>query len=265
MLGPGGQRKGKDKMNLQQLLEAMNAAKAELDKKSEDESLKGKYEAAKKAYEDAKAAEDANQGGDGNEEDPDESKLDPKTKAYIAKLRAENAKHRTKAKDLGSKLEATEAQKKAILKAAGIEDESEDPAEKLKSAQANNDALTFRTAILEMAVENGIGKEDVDYFQFLVQQKAATLKDDEELSDEQMAGIVADVKKRSGGGKANTSVGSGKGGSGSGNPPPEGGQGGVTLDQFVKMSFGEKTKLYGQNPDLYNKLLKEARESNRLV
>lgn len=239
----------------------MNAAKAASDAKPEDAALKTAYEEAKAAYEAKKAEEE---GGD-DEGEPDESKLDEKTKAYIAKLRGENAKHRTKNKELNSKLTTTEAQKKAILKAAGIEDESENPEEKLKVTTSKNQELEFRSAILEQALENGIPKEDVKYFSFLVSEAAADLKDGEELSDEKMAEIVSDVKKRSGGGKGNTSVGNGKGGKGSGNPNPEGGNGGVTLDQFVKMNFAEKTKLYGQNPDLYNQLMSEARKQNRLV
>jgi hypothetical protein len=251
-------------MTLQQLLDAMNAAKAALDASPEDASLKGKYEAAKKAYDDAKAAADA----DGEDEtvDPDESKLDDKTKAYIAKLRGEAAKHRTKAKELTSKLTQTEAQKKAILKAAGIEEESEKPEEQLKTVTQQANELQFRTAILEMAMDNGIAKEDVKFFQFLVQEASSELKDDEELSDEKMAAIVADVKKRGGKGSANTGLNGNKDGKGgSGNPPPAGEQGDVSLDQFCKMSLMEKTALYGKNQDLYNKLMNQARQQNRLV
>lgn len=239
----------------------MNAAKAELDKAPDDAGLKTKFEEAKTAYE-AKKAEKEDEDGE-----VDESKWDEKTKAYIAKLRGESAKHRTKAKELGSKLTQTEAQKKAILKAAGIEDESESPEVKLQAATSEKHALTFRNATLELALENGIAKDDVEYFQFLIEKRAAGLKDDEELSDEQMAGIIADVKKRGGKGAGNTSVGQGKGASGGtgGSPNPEGTNTAVTLDQFCKMNMSEKTKLYGQNADLYNQLMSQAREAKRLV
>ena len=248
-------------MDLQKLLDAMNVAKAALDKSPEDKALKDAYEAAKKAYDEAKAAADA--GGDPE----DESSWDDKTKAYIAKLRGESAKHRTKAKELASKLETTEAQKKAILKAAGIESEDDKPEEKLKKAVNDNHALSYRTAILEAAMEHGIAKTDVEYFSYLVEKRTAELKDDEELSDEAMGELVTEVKKRTGGGKANTSTGGGKGegGKGSGNPPPEGGSGAVTLDQFCKMTFAEKSKLYGDNSALYNQLVNEAKAQNRLI
>lgn len=244
-------------MKLQKLLEAMTAAKAALDAKPEDAALKTAHDEAKKAYDDAKAAADA-----GDEEEPDESKLDDKTKAHLKKLRDENAKHRLKNKDLTSQLGVSEAQKKAILKAAGIESEEEKPEEKLKASQTKNQELEFRSAILEMALENGIPKEDVKFFTFLVQEATATLKDNEELSDEKMAEIVADVQKR-GGGKASTSVGGGKGDKGS--KTPEGGKGGITLDMFCKMTFSEKAKLYGENPDLYTQLKDEAKAKNRLI
>lgn len=243
-------------MTLKQLLDAMNEAKAKAEAAPEDAALKTAYEAAKAAH-DAKAAEEAD---DRTEED--ESKWDEATKAYIARLRGENANHRTKNKDLKSKLSESEAKKKAILKAAGIEDDSENPEEKLKTAGAQNSELTFRNAMLEMALENGIPKEDVKYFSFLVQEATASLKDDEELSPEQMAGLVADVKKRSGGKAANTSV-NGKG-AGSGTPPP-GGNDQVNLDGFCKMRFTEKSALYGKNPALYEQLMQEAKRTNRLV
>lgn len=250
-------RTQKGPMTLQQLLDAMNAAKAAYDAKPEDTALKAAYESAKTAYE-AKKAEEEGEG------EPDESKFDDATKAYIAKLRGENAKHRTKAKELASKLTTTEAQKKAILKAAGIEDESENPEEKLKLTTSKNQELEFRSAILETALEHGIAKDDVKYFSFLVQEASSQLKDDEELSDEALKLIVADVRKRGSGKSASTSVGGGGKGKDE-NPNPEDKGGAVKLDDFVRMNFSEKTKLYGQNPDLYNQLVAEAKRTNRLI
>lgn len=198
--------------------------------------------------------------GDGKGDESDESKWDEKTKAYVRKLRDENAKHRTKGKDLKSKLEQSEAQKKAILKAAGIEVENEDPAEKLKETQATTQTLAFRNAILESAVQNGIAGDQVEYYEFLVTKAVNGLEDGDELSDEALTEIVAKV--RGGKGKANTGLGK----EGKGGKAPGGQQTGeVTLDKFCRMSMMEKSKLYNDNEALYLELMKEAKSKKRLV
>lgn len=237
----------------------MEADKAALDKAPENAELKTKFDAAKKLYDDAvKAAADDESG------DEDESGWDDKTKAYIQKLRKEAADNRTKAKDLKSKLSSEEEKRKAILKAAGIETEEENPAEQLKGQKAVTNQLLFRNAILESAVEHGITGENLDYYQFLVTKEAEKLEEGAELSDEQMAGIVAKVKRAGGSGAANTSV-NGKDGKGSGKAPNPDGSGAVTLGQFAKMNITQKSELYTKNPDLYSTLMNEARQKNMLV
>jgi hypothetical protein len=247
-------------MTLEELKAAMEAAKAKADAAPGNAELKKAFDEAKSAYDNALAAEDESEDEGGG--DVDESKLDEKTKSYIAKLRKEAAGHRTKAKDLKSKLSAEEERRKAILKAAGIEDESDDPVEKFKAASQQNDTLTFRNAILESAVQNGISGEEVEFFEFLVSKSVSSLEEGDELSDEQMAEIVKKVKGKAKG-AANTTVGKG-GKEGSGSPNPDD-KGDISLDQFSRMTMMEKSKLYVDNPGLYNTLMKEAKEKKRLI
>jgi hypothetical protein len=248
-------------MNLEQLKQAMEAAAAKAAEQPEDEALKAAAEEAKQAYEAAKAEQDA--GGDG---EVDESGLDAKTKAYIAKLRKESAKHRIDAKDTKAKLKAEEERKKAILKAAGIESEDDEPAEeKLKKSLTQSNQLQFRNAILETAVAHGIGSDKLKYFQFLMSDAVESLKEGEELSDEKLAEVVAEAKKQGGSGKGNTTVGGGKDGKGSGTPNPEGGSNEVTLDQFIRMTITEKSGLFLKNRARYDELVKEAKQKKKLV
>jgi hypothetical protein len=176
-------------------------------------------------------------------------------------LRKENAGHRTKAKDLASKLKVSEDQKKAILKAAGIEDESEDPDVTISKLSVESQQLAFRSAILESAVEHGIGKDDLEFFEFLVAKGVGELGEGEELSDEAMTTIVTKVKKGSSK-NANTSVGQGKGGKA---PDPKESTGEVTLARFITMSIAEKSLLYEKNRDLYTALITQAKAQKKLV
>lgn len=243
-------------MDLESLKKAMEDAKALADAKPDDAELKAKFAEAKKAYDEAVEEE--------NSSAFDESKADAKTQAYLAKLRKENANHRNKNKDLLTKLSTSEEQKKAILKAAGIETDEQSPEDKLKSLQAESQTLAFRAGILEAAVAQGIGKDDVEYFEFLVAKEAASLQEGEELDDEKMKVIAAKAKRGAGKGAANTSVeGDGKGGSG--NPPPPDKGGSITLEKFISMSMVEKSKLYEVNPTLYSELIAQARAKKKLV
>lgn len=250
-------------MTLEELKALMDEALKASQAASSDKKLQTAYETAKAAYE-AKLAEAEGDPDPAAEVDPDETKLDEKTKAYLAKLRKEAAGHRTKAKDLASKLKISEDQKRAVLKAVGIEDESESPEEKLKTLSTESQQLAFRTAILESAVENGIGKDDLGFYEFLVSKAVQALEEGDELSEEQMAEIVAQVGKRGGGkGSANSSVGTGGKGKGAPNPEPKAGD--VTLEKFIRMSITEKSKLYETNEDLYLSLMSQAKAQKKLV
>lgn len=249
-------------MTLEELKALMEAALVASQAAPSDKALQAKHAEAKKAYDDAVAAAEE-EGEPGGEGDPDETKFDDKTKAYIAKLRKEAAGARTKNKDLASKLKDSETKKKAILAAAGISEESETPEEKIKVLSAESQQLAFRTAILESAVQNGIGKDDLEFYEYLVTKAVSELKaEDDEVSDEAMAAIVAKVKK-AGASAANTSVGGGAGGRGAPNPSTKPGE--ITLEKFITMNMSEKSKLYQDNPDLYTALVTQAKKQKKLV
>jgi hypothetical protein len=250
-------------MTLEELLKLLEAAQAAAKADPEDEDLKKAVEEAQAAY-DAKKAESDDQ-GDPDPDKLDESSMDDKTKKYLAKLRKENAGHRTKSKDLASKVKAEQDRVKAILKAAGIESQDEKPEEQIKNLTGQTQSLAFSNAILETAVEHGIPKEGLKYFKFLVSEATGELEEGEELSDDKLAEIVAEVKKGRTAKSASSSVGGGQ--DGGGNPPPPGGSktGSITLEKFCSMSISEKSALYEKNRDLYVSLMTEAKAKKKLV
>lgn len=247
-------------MTLEELKAAWEKAQADLAKSPEDEGLIKAEADAKAAYEAKKAeAED-----DDLEDDVDETKLDDKTKAYIAKLRKENAGHRTKNKDLKSKLNMSEAQKKKMLEAAGLLDE-EKPEEKLKSATEQNDSLAFRNAVLETAVANGIPANKIKYFQFLMSEAVSELGEGEELSEERLAEIVKECKAGAQKTPANSTVKKlDKDGNQIQDPPP-GEKGEVTLEKFLAMGVVSRSKLYLEKPALYEELAAKAKSKGKLI
>lgn len=246
---------------LEELKKILDAALAASKADPENEELKTKAEEAQAAYDAKKQEEDEDQD---DESKPDESKWDKSTAAYIKKLRKEAADNRTKKKDLASQLKDSEEKRKAILKAAGIEDESEKPEEKLKTAVSANEGLAFENAVMQHALKNGVGSDQLKYFQFLVADRISTLEEGEELSEDEIAELAKQARKAGGKGPANTGV--GNGGKGGTTPPPAGNGGGeVTLGKFVRMNMGEKEKFYRENPDAYKSLMKEARQKNMLV
>ncbi len=251
-------------MDLESLKAAYEAALAASQADASNKALEKTAAEAKKAYDDAVTAAEKAKGqgsGDPNLDEFDETKADEKTKAYLAKLRKENAGHRTKAKELASKLTESEERKKAMLKAAGIEVETEDPAELLEVARAGNEQLAFRSAILESALQNGIGKDDFEFYEFCVAKAVGELQEGDELTDEQMAEIVKRVKTKSAGAAANSSVGAG----GGGNRNPAANDTTVTLEKFLRMNITEKSALYEKNLDLYKELMAQAKAQRKLI
>lgn len=254
-------------MDLKQLKAALDAAEQALAAKPDDADLKSKHQAAKSAYEAAKAAEDDSSSGkkgdkgdqdDDEGEKPDESDWDPKTKAYIEKLRRESAKHRTK----GNNLEKDFGKLKQVVKELLGEDDDEVTPEKLEGLKGQVNGLSFQNAALQAAIEHGVGKDQIEYFEFLLGKRAAELGDGEELSQEDIADIAKKANGASGGGsgsgKFQTSVGEGR------RTPDPGKKSDITLDQFARMTVTEKSDLYVKNRALYDQLLKEAKEKRRL-
>ena len=250
-------------MTLEELKAAFDKAKAEAEASPKDAKLQNALKEAEEAYNVAKKKADEEGDPEPDPEDPElkDSKLDDKTKAYLAKLRKENAAHRTKAKDLASKLKVSEEQKKAVLKAVGIEPDGEAPEEKIKKLTSETQTQAFRNAVLERAIEHGIAKDDLEFFEFSLNKAVGALGEGEELADEKIEEIAAAIKKRSKN-PANTSVGKGKGGK----EPPPGESDEITLGQFLAMGVLARSELYTKSPDLYAKLVAQAKaEKKRLV
>lgn len=249
-------------MDIKELRSKYKAAKTALDASPEDADLKSALEAARTAYESALDADedsdDSSSGKKGDDEGDDdsldESKLDPKTQAHLKKLRRENAKHRTTAKSAAERLSALES---GIKKLGGSEDDERSAEDKLGDLQANNEGLAFKTAVLEAAIEHGVGKDDREYFEFLVAKKLNGLKENEEMNEDDFADI-AKASKKSGGGKIRTSV-----DDSDAQDPDKKGE--MNVDQFVKMDTVAKSVLFNSNRALYDKLFAEAKEKRRLI
>lgn len=241
-------------MDLKALLAALEAALTELKAAPNDDALKAKVAAAQTAYDEAKAAAEAGTTTEDDPENLDDKKWDDKTKTYIEKLRKESATHRTKNKELVSAKKAADERVKAVLKAAGIEEESEKPEEQVKALTSENQTLAFRSAVLETAVQHGIPAAQLKYFQFLISEATSALQEDEELTEEALLSIVQECKKLVGK-KANTSVGAGK----EKETPTPGETGEISLAAFLRMGMTAKSKLFLEHPDVYKALVAEAK------
>ena len=172
--------------------------------------------------------------------------MDPKVQKLIKNLRKEAGDNRVKSKEASEKL-------KKVLEAAGIkEEDDESPESKITKLSQQNEHLQVRAAYLDLAIEHGIGKDQFDYFEFLMNKGCEELKDDEELSEEAFTSILEKVKSAGGSKASNTTSTSGKGG----NPPPKK-KDEVTIEQFRKMGMTERTKLYQSDRETYDKLIKQ--------
>lgn len=170
----------------------------------------------------------------------------------IKSLRNENAKHRTKNKTLEESLGKYDGELKKVKEALGIKDESEDPKVALANLQQTNEALQVEMSVMSLAMEHQIPFENQKYFKFLLGEKFESLGEGEELSDEDLAEVIAQAKGIGGGqGKKSTGLNGGA-------KPNEGANQGVTVEQFAEMSIAEKSDLYGKNPQLYQQLFQQA-------
>jgi len=196
----------------------------------------------------------------------------PEQRKYLADLRKENAGHRTKNKELDSKLSSVNERFSKIetgLKGLfGDGDDKRTPEQQIEQLTAQNDNLALSNALRDVAWENDVSKEDYEYFEFLVGKKLNTLKEGEELSDEQMAELATQSKTR----KANSSTSVGgtgpDGGGGKPPPPPDNDpEGTPTVEDFMTMSLGEKSLLYGKFPKVYDRLAAaaKAKRDKRLI
>jgi hypothetical protein len=197
---------------------------------------------------------------EGDDKDDDSGSLDfsdPKAaKSAVEKLRAENAKHRKKNKALeaqfGNLSERYSKMEKGFKTALGQEDDDEEVTP--EKAKERILAAENKAAIAELALEHGLGKEDAEYFQFLVVKAAGALEEGEELDEEGIEELAKKAKARSA--PKSTSV-NGKGKkAGSDAPPPADGDAddGPSLEEFKSMSLTAKSLLYQKDPKRYETL-----------
>lgn len=179
-------------------------------------------------------------------------------KKVIADLRKENAKTRTSKNSVEERLTKFES---GLKKLFGGDEEEELTPEKLQQFKTQSEEADSRAAILELAFEHGVGKEGLKYFSFLVTDEVAGLEEGEEITDERLAELAAEARGKQV--SSNTSVDDPK--APGGKPPATPVGGAVSLDEFVKMSIGEKSALYSKDTALYETLVQQARGKNMLV
>jgi hypothetical protein len=199
------------------------------------------------------AADAAGAQGDSGDDQLDVDKLPESAKKLIKSLRDENAKHRTKNKELG---EGQGKLKKALVEAGIIEDDEVAPEEKVAGLSQQLQGAQMRTALLEAALEHSVPKESLKYFQFLVAERLEALEDDGELSQDDIAEIAQEAIGKGGAGKAASGGNSSVKGS---KAPPAGGDSRVTVDQFDAMTILEKSDLYTKKPEVYQQLFTESK------
>jgi hypothetical protein len=183
-----------------------------------------------------------------------------KAAAEIKKLRAEAAKHRTRAKNLDGEMLTMKSTLDKLKQAFGGEDQEIDPAEQLQAIQQQNENYQVELGILQLAREHSISPDQDDYFRFLLTKKFEGLEEGGELTDEDLQEVIQKVQGVSGmkQNPASTGVNAGK------KDPAGNGKSSVSAEQFAKMTLTEKSKLYVSDAALYSRLLTEANEK-RLI
>ncbi len=128
-----------------------------------------------------------------------------------------------------------------------------------QEATNHNENLAVQHAIAVSAIEHGVGAGNLDYYTFLLNSAGEKLKEGEELSAEQVAEIAQEAKSRGVGANGPTSV------DPANPPPPIGGDGQVTVEQFSAMTINEKSALFAKNKPLYDQLLAQARQAGTFL
>jgi hypothetical protein len=170
-------------------------------------------------------------------------------KAYIESLRKENAKYRTKSKELETQYSSVNERfsklETGLKSLFGEGSEKLSPEEQVGALSQQNEQLVLNNALNEAAIEYGIGKEDYSYFKFLVQERLQSLNEGEELTEEDLDGIAKSARRKTA--SSSTSV-------EDGSPAPEDASG-VSLEQFSAMGINEKSILFAKSPEIYKQLL----------
>lgn len=226
-----------------------------MDKKKDGQGGSG---SGKNEDENEEDNDDDSQDDDSEEDDEDEEDdsgnqenfdaLPDWAKKQIKDLRKESAKHRNNFKTVSEKLSKLENKSK---KPNDSQDDEEDEEEEFDSKAHQ---IVLDNAILELAVDKGVSKDNLDFFKFLVTKKLNSLEEGEELSEDDVEEILEKIPASKGSkGPANTSFGSnGSKGKGSKKDSEV-----VTEEEFASMGMIARQKLYQKNPDLYKKLMKK--------
>ncbi len=188
-----------------------------------------------------------NQGDQGDDGKFEISDLPAGAQKLIKDLRSESAKHRTNNNNLTTRLDKFESGLKNLFGEGGDDQTTE---EKLDALQGNYESSVTRNAILELALDNGIsGKENVEYFEFLMNKAMSNLKEGEELSAETLESIVSQSTPSKGNATTSTKK------DGTQGKGPDENNDEVTQEEFNKMGMTQKSMLYRTKPELYKKLL----------
>lgn len=168
-------------------------------------------------------------------------------------LRGEAAKYRTTNKTLSERLAKLETGLKGIF---GEEDDDKaDPGEKLQKVSQVNQTLEVRNAMLQLALEHGIGMTDYEFFEFKMGKALEALGEGEEMSEEQLDEIISGVKGQGGGSKGPANSTTKK----DDQKKPADGSKKITQEEFNKMGIMARSKLYQENKELYNELMNSAK------
>lgn len=180
--------------------------------------------------------------------------LPDEAKKMIKELRDENAKHRTKSKSLEEKLGTMDGTLNKLKTALGLEGEV-DPVKQLEAVKAEKEALEAEVAIGQLIRANGISQDNEKYFRFLLSEKFSALGEGDEITEEDLASVVAEAKKVGGGRPGVNTTGIGP----TGQPLPGAGAS-TTPEAFAKMTTLEKSAIYSKDPALYQSLFSAAME-----
>lgn len=190
-------------------------------------------------------------------EELDVSSLPQAAQDLIKTLRTENADRRTKNNNLTTRFENIES---GLRQMFGGDDQELTPEQTIEQMSGQNETLSYQNAVMGMAYENSIPMENYEYFSFLMEKEVNGLEEGQELSEDSLLSVIQKAKGFAATSveATNTSV------DGDGTVGDPGSSAGVTLESFASMSIVQKSELYRKSPEVYNGLMKQARQKKLL-
>lgn len=199
--------------------------------------------------------------GSGHSDDPKLGELDSKTQNYIKSLRKEAASYRTKLNQMETKFESFQSGLSKLVGGGAQNDLT--PEQQLADLSGQYESAVLENSILKVAVANEIPQSGMEFFEFKISKKLSELEEGEELDEEAISELAAEVRQQFGQtGGASTSPGK-KANQGT-TPKPSGGEE-VSYEEFLQMKIGKRSELYGKNPELYKQHYSKAKMENKLV